>query len=501
MSHRPIVPEGRTAPAAEATTPSAVSARRLVLGATILGSAMAFIDGSVISIIAPAIQQGFNTDLTHLQWVSNAYTLLLGALILVGGGLGDRLGRRRIFILGVAVFAAASLACALAPTVQALIAARAVQGVGAALLVPQSLAIISACFPKEVRGRAIGTWAAASAVTTALGPPLGGFLVDLVSWRAAFWINLPLAAGTIALAWNAVPDNAADETGRPVDWTGAVLAVLGFGALTYALTSGIETGANPAMLIGAGLAGLALIAVFVLWERRAAEPLMPPDLFRSPMFTGTNLVTVFLYGALSAVLFLMPFDLIVRRGFSATEVGIIMLPFGLIIGAFSRLAGSLSDQYGPRRFLIAGPLLVGIATVVLATNIHNLWVGVVLPVFLFSAGMAVAVSPLTTAVMNSVPDARSGAASGINNAASRLAGVFAIALIGSVAAITFAAFDPTGGHFGVLPDQGSISRQVADGAFRRAYSTALGLAAAGAFLAAGLAAVFVRDEPKPAEKV
>jgi len=467
-----------------ASDQSAGTNTTLVLTATIAASAMAFIDGSVVNIALPAIQQGLGANLADLQWVSNAYLLLLGSLILVGGGLGDRIGRRRIFLAGIFLFGAASIVCAIAPTVGILIVARLVQGVGAALLVPQSLAIISATFPKDVRGKAIGTWAAASSIATSIGPPVGGLLIDLLSWRVAFWINVPIAALAIWLTWRFVPENRDDSAKGGIDWIGSAIVVLALGALTYGLTEISGGGLPPAGIAALVATGIVGLVVFVLYERRAANPVMPPDLFRSPVFTGTNIVTVFLYGALAAFLFLMPFDLQARRGLTASETALMMLPIGILIGLLSRYAGGLADKIGPRPFLTLGPALVGIGAAGLALNLANLWIGVLVPMLLIAFGMAIVVSPLTTAVMNSVEDARSGAASGVNNAASRLAGVLAIAIIGAVASLVFGASAPAGSTFGLLPAPGDSARAATEAAFLTAYQTAQGFTALWCFAAA-----------------
>lgn len=472
-----------------------------VLAATIAASAMAFIDGSVVNIALPAIQHGLGADLAEMQWVSNAYLLLLGSLILVGGGLGDRIGRRRIFLAGILLFGIASVACALAPTIGVLVAGRLVQGVGAALLVPQSLAIISATFPREVRGAAIGTWAAASSIATSLGPPLGGFLIDLWSWRAAFWINVPIAAVAIWLTWRFVRENRDTGATGPIDWIGSAIVVLALGSLTYGLSAISGSGTGAVTIAATIIAGIIGLVLFVLYERGAASPVMPLELFRSPVFTGTNIVTVFLYGALAAFLFLMPFDLQARRGLTASETGFVMLPIGIIIGIFSRLTGGLADRHGPRPFLILGPILVGLGAAGLALNLANLWLGVIVPVLFISFGMAIVVSPLTTAVMNSVPDARSGAASGVNNAASRLAGVLAIAIIGAVASLVFAASAPAGSVFGILPAAGDAARPATEGAFLTAYASAQGFAALWCFAAAFAAWLSLpAKEPAPQQK-
>ncbi len=500
MTHRPLVPEGQSVARVSAdrrTTPCEPAARPFVLAATILASAMAFIDGSVVNIALPAIQHGLGAGIADLQWVINAYLLMLGALILVGGGLGDRIGRRRVFIIGIVVFTAASVLCGVAPTIGMLIVARVVQGIGAALLVPQSLAIIAASFPKEIRGRAIGTWAAASSVTTALGPPIGGLLIDTLSWRVAFWINLPLAAVALWLTYARVPESRNEAASGPIDCTGAFLATAGFGAITYGFI-GLSDG-PPAMNIGAIAVGVAMIGLFVFAETRAANPVMPPDLFHSPVFTGANIVTVFLYGALSGALFLLPFDLLSRRGLTAGEAGLTMLPVGLIIGFLSRFMGGLADRHGPRTFMMVGPAIVGAACLGLAFGQGSLWLGVIVPVMALAVGMAVVVSPLTTAVMNAAPEGRTGAASGVNNAASRLAGVLAVAIFGAAASFVYAWFAPEGApRFGVLPAIGTAARPAVEAAFLSGYRTALLFGAAWCFVAAGAAALTVpRKAPKP----
>ena len=363
--HRPLAPEGRAAARDRRAVPCAVRSRPWVLAATILASAMAFIDGSVVTIALPVLQRELGAGLGALQWVVNGYTLFLGALILVGGAAGDRFGRRRVFLAGTGLFALASLGCALAPGVGWLVAARMAQGIGAAAMVPQSLAIISAAFPPEIRGRAIGTWAGASAITTALGPAVGGFLIDSAGWRAAFWINLPLSLAVVALAATHVPESRSPAAGT-LDWAGGALAVAA-SALAHARADGARRAGAPACwavgLIVAG--GLAAVA-FVRAERAAAAPLVPLTLFASRAFTGANLLTLFLYGALSAVMFLLPFELIGARGLSASTVGLVLLPVGLIIGVGARPAGALADRLGVRGFLVAGSALVAVAAAWLA---------------------------------------------------------------------------------------------------------------------------------------
>jgi EmrB/QacA subfamily drug resistance transporter len=477
------------------TGATAAKKQRLILAATVLASAMAFIDGTVVTIALPAIQTDLHASFQALQWVVNIYTLMLGALILVGGGLGDRLGRKRIFVAGIALFAAASLFCAVAPSAPVLVGARALQGIGAALLVPQSLAIIAASFPKPVRGRAIGTWAAASAITTALGPPLGGFMVDLLSWRAAFWINLPLAAAALWLTIRHVPESRDDAATGAIDWPGAALAMGALGVLTYGLTSLSEGAGNTLLAGGAMILGTIGLAAFWRVERRAENPIMPPHLFRSRPFLVANVVTLFLYGALTGILFLLPFDLIERRGMPASLVGMTLLPFGLMIGLLSRFAGTLSDLYGARTFLVGGSLLVAAGAGGFASGVENYWIGVLAPTLLMALGMAAVVSPLTTVVMNSAPDAQSGAASGVNNAASRIAGLVAVALLGAVAGLLFLhAGAAAEARFGVLPASSDPARAGLERAFSTAYSGAMALAVLWSLLAAFAAFLWLRSD-------
>lgn len=471
--------------------------RPYLLVATILASAMAFIDATVVTIALPALQADLNATFQSVQWVVNAYALTLGALILVGGGAGDRFGRRRLFTIGTAVFALASLACAVSPNAEALIVARAIQGVGAALLVPQSLAIIAAAYPRAVRGRAIGIWAGASAITTSLGPPLGGFLIDVLDWRAIFWINLPLSAVVVWLALRYIPETRDENVSGPLDWRGGVLAIVGLGALTAGLTLLSETAEHAKLLLLALIAAVAGLALFVLNERRAASPLIPLSLFRNRVFTSANVMTLFLYGALTGVLFLMPFDLIERRGLSATEAGLTLLPVGIIIGVLSRVAGDWADRDGPRGLLVVGSLLVAAGAAGLALGVANYWLGVVVPVVVTSLGMALVVAPLTTAVMVSAPDDQSGAASGVNNAASRIAGLLAIAIIGGVASVVYSSelgavgLSSEGWRFGVLPNAEATGRALLEGAFVDAYQAALLVAAAWGLLSALIALMFL----------
>jgi len=417
------------------------SAKPWVLAATILASSMAFIDGSVVSVALPALQADLGTSLRGSQWVVNAYMLTLGALILVGGGAGDRYGRRRIFSLGIVVFTAASVGCGLAPNVEWLIAARAVQGIGGALMVPESLAIISATFPESERGRAIGTWAGFSALTTALGPVLGGWLVDTSSWRMIFFVNVPLGVLAFVLTRWHMPESRDDEASHTVDWLGGFLATAGLGALAYGLTAASDRKWSDPMVLGTVLGSLLLLAAFVWWEKRAPAPMMPLQLFRSRQFSGANAVTLVLYFALGGAMFFVPFNLIGIEGYSAMSAGAAFLPFTLIMGVLSRWSGALTGRYGARLPLIVGPIIVaaGLALCAVPAIGQSYWSGFFPAMIVLGFGMAVSVAPLTTTVMESASDRYSGVASGINNATARVAGLLSVALLGAIAVGQFRA--------------------------------------------------------------
>lgn len=422
----------------ERGVPCRKEAGKWVLAATILGTSMAFIDSTVVNVALPAIQAGFHTTVVGVQWVVESYGLFLSALVLTGGSLGDIFGRRRIFLIGVVIFAAASLACGLAPSIGQLVVARSVQGLGAALLVPGSLAIISACFDEKRRGAAIGTWSGFTAITTAIGPVLGGWLVEHGSWRWAFFINLPIAVSVVVLIIWQVPESRS-ATVEPVDRTGALFVTLGLGGLIAGLIESNSLGWKHPLVFGSLAAGFACLIIFIVIEARTASPMVPLKIFSSRTFTGANLLTLFLYAATGIFFFLFPLNLIQVQGYSAAKAGAAIVPLIVLMFTLSRWSGALITRYGPRLPLILGPLIAafGFALFAAPSVGGSYWKSFFPAVVVLGFGMAVTVAPLTTVVMDSAGEDHVGVASGINNAIARIAGVLAIAVLGIAMTTTF----------------------------------------------------------------
>ena len=416
--------------------------RRMVLAACVLASSMAFIDSSALTVALPKLRAAIGADLAAVQWVLNGYVLALASLTLIGGALADAHGKARVLAIGCLLFGAASIACALAPSAAWLIAARILQGIGAALVTPASLALIGATYPKDERNSAIGIWAAASALTTAAGPVLGGWLTETFGWQAVFWINPPFAIIAVAILWLYAPDDQHEP--RRFDIIGAAIIAAALGALAWALSqigrseSQAAASSVPVATIAAVAAlGLAGLAVYVFWEGVSEHPMTPPRLAKNKIFFGLNVATLLIYAGLSIMFFLLPFELIDRRGLSPTGAGLVFLPFTLGVGLLSRLFGGIADQIGARTMLIAGPLGAAAAFVWLAFGQGaSLLFGMLGPMLLLGLSFAVLVAPLTASVMSSVAETDEGLASGINNATARVAALAGVAIAAGVGSLT-----------------------------------------------------------------
>jgi EmrB/QacA subfamily drug resistance transporter len=456
---------------------------RWVLLATVLGSAMASIDATVVGIALPVIGRDFHTSLSSLQWVVTAYTLTLAGLLLFAGAVGDKYGRRRVFLIGVVWFALASLLCGFAPDAPFLIAARALQGVGAALLTPGSLAIIQASFYPDDRGKAIGAWSGLSGVGAAVGPFLGGWLIQAVSWRLIFVINAPFAVLVIAVSLRHVPESSDPTATGPIDVMGSVLVTVGLIGLTYGLIEGPSAGWDHAGPLAALLAGVLALVAFVLWERHAAEPIMPLDMFASAQFSTANVATFVVYAALGGAFFLLPIQLEVVSGYSALEAGIALLPVTVIMLLLSARSGALAQRIGPRLQMTVGPLVIAAGLALFARiGPGGDYLTEVLPAMIvFGFGLCINVAPLTATVLDAVPAEHAGTASAINNDVARAAGLIAVAVLPAAAGLSGSSY--------LHPEQFSAG-------FRTASFISAGLCVGGGILCA----VFIRNPTKASRR-
>jgi EmrB/QacA subfamily drug resistance transporter len=415
-----------------------------IMAATIMASAMAFIDGTALNVVLPSLQHSLNASGADLFWILNAYLLMLASLTLIGGSLGDKLGRKKIFGLGIMIFLLGSVLCGFAPSVFLLIIFRGIQGIGGALMIPGSLSLISSSIHEKERGKAIGTWSAATTMVTIGGPILGGALGDAGLWRFIFFINIPIGLVTLLMLWKKVKEISSEDENKSIDVIGCITIAAGLALLTFGFLRIPAVGFQRAEVIGSLAGGLLLLIVFIWLEKKIAHPMMPLSLFKNMTFSGVNLLTFFLYAGLGAAMLFLGLNLVQVQGYSQLQSGLTFLPFTILMIIFARFAGALADKHGPKLFLITGPALAGAGLLLLAfvkqtAGPPEYWTTFFPGILLFGFGMSITVSPLTAAVMGAVEDRYSGTASGVNNAVTRISNVFANAIFGALAVLFFSA--------------------------------------------------------------
>jgi EmrB/QacA subfamily drug resistance transporter len=505
------------------------SSGRWVMVSAILASAMVFIDGTALNVVLPSLQKSLQASGADLFWILNAYLLVLASLILIGGSLGDKLGRKKVFIVGIMVFIVGSVACGLSPGVKFLIAFRMMQGFGGALMIPGSLSLISSAIDAGERGKAIGTWSAFTTVVTIGGPLLGGALADAGLWRYIFFINVPIGLAALLMLWFKVAESRDEESDNRLDFPGAVTIALGLAAVTFGFLRAPSLGFSNWQVVLTLVIGLLFLLAFGLIEKNSRHAMMPLQLFNSATFSGANLLTFFLYGGLGAGMLFLSLNLVQVQGYTQFQSGLTFLPFTLLMIAVARFAGRLADQHGPRWLLIAGPAIAGMGLLMLSfikqtKGPADYWVTFFPGIIVFGLGMSFTVAPLTTAVMGAVSDHFSGTASGVNNAMTRIANVFANAIFGALAVLLFSGSlqqqlrtvplnareqlavlqqAPALGNAKVPAAIAAASKRQVEmlyhNAFIDAYATILRIAAALAFLAALVAFFFIRDSKKTTE--